>query len=113
MENRIKEIRKCNGDTLQSLAKKVNYDYSNLSKIERGLYVPSISLLKKIAEVYGVEISDLLVSDTRSKEVIDLQSNNLLVKYDVVLDGQTVSQDEISIITSIIRKLRNAASQND
>ncbi|AZB44732.1 XRE family transcriptional regulator [Bacillus sp. FJAT-42376] len=113
MENRIKEIRKCNGDTLQSLAKKVNYDYSNLSKIERGLYVPSISLLKKIAEVYEVEISDLLVSEKRSKEVIDLQSNNLLVKYDLELDGRKISSDEISVITSIIRKLRNASSQSE
>ncbi|KZZ84051.1 helix-turn-helix transcriptional regulator [Bacillus sp. SJS] len=112
MENRIKEVRKCNGDTLQSLAKKVNYDYSNLSKIERGLYVPTISLLKKIAEVYEVDISDLLVTEKRSKEVIDLQSKNLLVKYDLELDGRKVSPDEISVITSIIRKLRNAAAQN-
>ncbi|WP_338779932.1 helix-turn-helix transcriptional regulator [Metabacillus sp. FJAT-52054] len=112
MENRIKEVRKCNGDTLQSLAKKVNYDYSNLSKIERGLYVPTISLLKKIAEVYEVDISDLLVTEKRSKEVIDLQSKNLLVKYELELDGRKVSPDEISVITSIIRKLRNAAAQN-
>ncbi|MBS2967693.1 helix-turn-helix transcriptional regulator [Metabacillus sp. KIGAM252] len=112
MENRIKEVRKCNGDTLQSLAKKINYDYSNLSKIERGLYVPTISLLKKIAEVYEVDISDLLVTEKRSKEVIDLQSKNLLVKYELELDGRKVSADEISVMTSIIRKLRNAASQN-
>ncbi|MGD6817881.1 helix-turn-helix transcriptional regulator [Metabacillus sp. 84] len=113
MENRIKEVRKCNGDTLQSLAKKVNYDYSNLSKIERGLYVPSISLLKRIAEVYNVEISDLLVSQKRNKEVIDLQSKHLFVKYDLIIDGQPVSQDEISVIASIIRRLRNAANKND
>ncbi|KXY83670.1 helix-turn-helix transcriptional regulator [Bacillus sp. FSL W7-1294] len=40
MRFKIKETRKKFGDTLQSLAKKVEYDYSNLSKIERGSINP-------------------------------------------------------------------------
>ncbi|WP_410255766.1 helix-turn-helix domain-containing protein [Bacillus cereus] len=48
MNSKIKELRKKNGDTLKSLAEKINYDYSNLSKIERGIYTPSLTLLKKL-----------------------------------------------------------------
>ncbi|MEM5611358.1 helix-turn-helix transcriptional regulator [Bacillus thuringiensis] len=60
MQVRIKEIRKNFGDTLQSLAHKIDYDYSNLSKVERGIYTPSLELLYKIADVYNIEITDLL-----------------------------------------------------
>lgn len=58
---KVKEIRKKYGDTLQSLSKKIDYDYSNLSKVGRGIYTPSLELLNKIAEVYQINITDLLV----------------------------------------------------
>ncbi|MGR5864740.1 helix-turn-helix domain-containing protein [Bacillus cereus] len=41
----------------------MDYDYSNLSKIERGIYKPSLELLDKIATVYNININTLLVSD--------------------------------------------------
>ena len=47
---KIKELRKKNKDTLKQLAEKVDYDYSNLSKVERGKYTASVELLKKITE---------------------------------------------------------------
>lgn len=53
MRTRIKEVRNQFGDTLQSLSQKIDYDYSNLSKIERGIYKPSLELLDKIATVYN------------------------------------------------------------
>src|SRR5438128_1868639 len=51
---KIKKLRKEHKDTLKSLAEKVDYDWSNLSKVERGVYGASIDLLKKIALVYDV-----------------------------------------------------------
>lgn len=71
MRFRIKETRIKFGDTLQSLAEKINYNYSNLSKIERGVYTPTVDLLQKIATVYNVEICDLIVhSNVGSKKKI-------------------------------------------
>lgn len=62
---KIREIRKQKGDTLKELADKVQYDFSNLSKIERGQVKPSIKLLSKIADIYGFQkIKWLTISHT-------------------------------------------------
>jgi transcriptional regulator with XRE-family HTH domain len=45
---KIRQLRKDHKDSLKELAKKVDYDWSNLSKVERGIYGASVDLLKKI-----------------------------------------------------------------
>lgn len=111
---KIRELRKKNGDTLKKLAEKINYDYSNLSKIERGLEKPSISLLKKIANVYDVQISNFCdhntstSEDTSFMESIDISSKELFKKYHFVLDGKRLSEQELGLTLEIIRELRMA-----
>ena len=53
----IRKIRLEHKDSLEELGEKVDYNFSNLSKIERGTRRPSVELLEKIADVYGVHIS--------------------------------------------------------
>lgn len=55
--NKIRELRKKNGDSLEELGKKINFNYSNLSKIERGERSPSVELLEQIAKLYDVSVS--------------------------------------------------------
>lgn len=111
---KIKELRKKNDDTLKRLAEKISYDYSNLSKIERGLYKPSLSLLKKISDVYGVQISYFWDEHTGTSEKIsfmeqvDISSEELFEKYHFVLDGKKLSETELNIMIEIIRTLRTA-----
>jgi transcriptional regulator with XRE-family HTH domain len=111
---KIKEIRKKNGDTLKGLAQKVNYDYSNLSKIERGLYEPSLSLLKKIADVYNVNVAYFLDGHQHTSEEASLMANldlsleELSSKYDLLLDGKKLSETELDLVIEVIRKLRQA-----
>ena len=52
---KIRILRKENNDTLRSLADKIKYDLSNLSKIERGKYDITVDLLQKIIDVYKVD----------------------------------------------------------
>ncbi|WHY71050.1 helix-turn-helix domain-containing protein [Fictibacillus enclensis] len=54
---RIKTLRLDHGMTLQELGKEVQFNYSNLSKIERGCRMPSVELLSQLAQLYNVEIS--------------------------------------------------------
>lgn len=118
--DKIKDIRKKNGDTLKNLAQKINYDYSNLSKIERGLYEPSLSLLQKIADVYNINVSYLLNGHDHTPEEIsfieslDLCSEELSKNYELLLDGKKLSEAELELMIEIIRKLRMAINeQND
>ncbi|EOO22984.1 hypothetical protein ICM_06207 [Bacillus cereus BAG1X2-3] len=115
MGHRIKEVRKKNGDTLKILAHKINYDYSNLSKIERGIYNPSLTLLEKIANIYAVDIKYLLgleqkdecsVDENQFIKDIDLDSTDMLKKYNLILDGKPATKDEVELIIQVIRKLR-------
>ena len=98
---RIKEIRTRFGDTLQNLAKKINYDYSNLSKVERGVYAPSLELLYKIARVYDINISELLIS-YKSMDILDLEKNIDTIR----VDGQQISQEELMFLIQSIRIFR-------
>ena len=100
MSYKIKELRKKRGDTLKSLAQKLNYDFSNLSKIERGIHRPSLPLLEKIASVYNVGLDYFLDLHQYSREErefmaqFDLGSENFL-GYQFYLDGQKLSEHEL------------------
>lgn len=52
---KIRILRAENNDTLQGLSEKIEYDKSNLSKIERGKYDIPVDLLQKIIDVYKVD----------------------------------------------------------
>ena len=112
---KIKELRKKRGDTLKSLAEKLNYDFSNLSKIERGIHQPSLPLLEKIAAVYNVGIDyffEYYKYYKREQEFmsyLDLESKNFF-DYQLYLDGQKLSEDELHLVIEIIRKLRAASN---
>ncbi|HHT7189150.1 TPA: helix-turn-helix domain-containing protein, partial [Bacillus cereus] len=111
---RLRNFVKKNGDTLKSLAQKLNYDYSNLSKIERGIYTPSLTLLKKIANIYDVDMWYLLSDEDEENneneflQDLDMDLKSLLLKYNITLDGKSVTEDEMEFIIHIIRQLRQA-----
>jgi transcriptional regulator with XRE-family HTH domain len=115
MKNRIKEIKKKMAILLKDFSKKTNYDYSNLSKIERGIYTPSLNILKKISTIYNIDIQYLIELDEKCEDElnekefildINLNSQELLKKYNLILDGKLATEDEIELVVQIIRKLR-------
>ena len=76
---KIRQARKHNKDTLKDLAEKIDYDWSNLSKIERGVYGITPEMLSKIMNTYGLpfeyflEGSEFVVDDVEvtEKEMIE------------------------------------------
>jgi len=108
----IKKIRKQHNDTLKGLAKKVDYNYSNLSKVERGVYRASLELIKKISEVYGVNPTYFLGEDfTESEGSLlvedDLNPSVLKEKYDFIIDGVEATEEEIQEAIRLIRFMRD------
>lgn len=55
--NKIRDIRIKNGHTLEELGDKLNFNPSNLSKIERGVRKPTIELIDQLAEIYDVPVN--------------------------------------------------------
>lgn len=109
--NKIKQLRKKNKDTLQQLAEKISYDYSNLSKVERGIYGASIDLIKRITEVYGVDSNYFFDEEfTRSEGDLLLKTNldptDLKKEFHFTVDGVTATSEEIEEAIRLIRILR-------
>ncbi|HHT7228462.1 TPA: helix-turn-helix domain-containing protein [Bacillus cereus] len=103
MHVRIKETRKKFGDTLQSLAQKIDYDYSNLSKVERGVYAPSLELLYKIATTYNINVSELLL-DPNPNGILNLEESVSVL----AVDGQKLSTEELNFLIQSIRIFRQS-----
>lgn len=53
----IRQLRQKNKHTLKYLGDRVNFNYSNLSKIERGERKPTFELLEALSELYDVPMS--------------------------------------------------------
>lgn len=62
----ISELRRQSGLTQFELAEKLNYSDKSVSKWERGDSVPDITVLKEIADLFGVTL-DYLVQETHEK----------------------------------------------
>lgn len=56
---RIKALRRENGLTQTKLALMINVEQSYLSKLELGSRNPSLSMLSKIADAFGITLSEL------------------------------------------------------
>lgn len=56
--------RKNAGYTQQEIADKLNYSDKAVSKWERGEGMPDVSVLKTIADIYGVTVNDFLIMPT-------------------------------------------------
>ena len=63
----ICKLRKEKGMTQQQLADKLQVTDKAVSKWERGLACPDISILPQIAEILGVNVDDLLSNPTTDK----------------------------------------------
>ena len=62
---RLKRLREIKGVTLEELARKASLTKSYLSKVERGISVPSIAAALKLAEAFGVSVGDLFGVDAQ------------------------------------------------
>lgn len=111
--DKIKKLRKENKDTLKSLAEKIDYDWSNLSKIERGVYGTSIDILKKIAEVYKVNPNYFFGDNYTESEVEillekDLTPDELKKKFNFIMpDGVPATDEEIETMVKYAMALRH------
>lgn len=108
---KIRKIRKENKDTLKSLAKKINYDWSSLSKIERGEREVTFDLLSKIIDLYGVNPKYFFsegFTDAEGRLLIeeDLSPSSLKEKYNFEIDGVEATDEEIKEAVRLIRYLR-------
>ncbi len=75
----IRTMRKINHLTQEEMAEKLDISVAGYSKIENGKTIPNVERLKQIANIFNIELSDLLTKDHTACYVIgDNNSNNNL-----------------------------------
>lgn len=67
---RLKRLREVRNLTLERLASHTGLTKSYLSKVERGIAVPSIATVMKLAEAFEVGVGDLIGVSTESKDFV-------------------------------------------
>ncbi|MGH8816256.1 MAG: helix-turn-helix domain-containing protein, partial [Achromobacter pestifer] len=73
LPHRLRTLRRQQSLSLEQLAQRTGLTKSYLSKLERGLSEPSISTVLRLAEAYGVGVSQLVgTDDTAQDEVVSV-----------------------------------------
>ena len=81
----IQKIRKENHLTQQDLADKYGVTYQAVSKWERGINLPEISLLKQISKDFNVSIDDILEGELSSKKVTNKKRTLIILSIIILL----------------------------
>ena len=97
----VRKLRKEHGHTLKELSQKVNFDYSNLSKIERGERKPTLELLESLSNLYDVPMSYFFREREESK-VIDAKW------YTVIKESEDkgYTPEELEDIIKLVENIR-------
>ena len=77
LNENIKALRKTKGLTQDELAIRLNVVRQTVSKWEKGLSVPDAEMLQRIAEVFEVNVSQLLGAPINRNENIDVIAEQL------------------------------------
>jgi transcriptional regulator with XRE-family HTH domain len=100
----LREIRKKKGYTLEELGRRINFNYSNLSKIERGDRHPTYELLISLSELYDVPMSYFF----REKEIPKELEDSVEKWYSVIKESEDkgYTPEELKEIIKLVEKLR-------
>ncbi len=76
----IRELRKKNNLTQKDLAKKYNVTYQAVSKWERGINMPDISLIRQMSKDFNIGVEDILdgeIKEKKKEEKIEEKKENI------------------------------------
>ncbi|MCL2361944.1 MAG: class C sortase [Defluviitaleaceae bacterium] len=100
----ISELRKSQQMTQKEFGQRLNVTDKAVSKWERGLSYPDISLLMPISDILGVAVSELLNGeknvDTESKTEADIAIDNVLKYADTAVKSKTKSTRKRTILVA-------------
>lgn len=104
ISKKIREIRTKHGHTLEELGEKINFNPSNLSKIERGLRKPTIELIEQLANIYEVPLTYFFGEES---EVSDGLKNIGIdwVTFVGEMEEKNITPEEIKAIIEIVKKV--------
>lgn len=86
MGDKIRLLRAEMNWSQKEVAEKIGADQAQISQYERGDSIPSIGLLKRIANVFNVTTDYLLFEENNQKASSKIRSKELLELFDLIED---------------------------
>jgi transcriptional regulator with XRE-family HTH domain len=99
MSEKIKILRKEKKWSQAELAETLNVHVTHISRLETGKYAPSLELLKKIAEMFGVTTDYLLYDSIESLEPVTIQNKPLYERMKLV---DSLEEEDRKILVGVI-----------
>ena len=103
--DRVKDLRIQKGLTLKELGEAIHFNYSNLSKIERGVRKPNIELLESLAKFFNVEISYFFTDDIQTVNHQEFP-NHELITFSEEIKMKNITLPELMAFAEIIDKFK-------
>lgn len=104
----IKELRKKSNMTQKELGEKLNVTDKAVSKWERGLSFPDITIINSLAETFGITSSEILNAELGKKEEIDIEKaiqeavENIMKEKEKRQEKRKKIQKIITIISTVV-----------
>ena len=98
----IAKYRQQSGLTQNEVAEKLNIGYEAVSRMERGIVMPTVERLVELAEIFDCEAADLL---PQSSNRIEDQSAQIKSLLSILEDSDRVFL--LDLITKLVERLKN------
>lgn len=103
---KLKDLRQLRGWSQGQLALKIGVEANRVSKYERGVMLPTLELLVRIADAFGVSIDTLLRDEPLSSSV-GLRNPELLKRLELMDElPEDYQQTLISVVEAFIKRYR-------
>ena len=111
MENfgdNLRRIREEKGVSMKKAASDMGIPYTTYLSYEYGRREPSIEMLLKLSEYYGVSTDELLGINKETPEDVPIENvYQFLLESGFVSEGEDLSEDDLAFLTSIIAALKD------
>ena len=111
MENfgdNLRRIREEKGVSMKKAAADMGIPYTTYLSYEYGRREPSIEMLLKLSDYFQVSTDELLGINKETPEDVPLENvYSFLIESGFVKDGEDLSEEDLSFLTSIIAALRD------
>ncbi|MEK5058200.1 helix-turn-helix domain-containing protein [Paenibacillus shunpengii] len=119
--HRIAELREKRGMTQEELSSVLEITRASLSHYEKGRRKPDFETLTKLADTFNVSVDYLLGRTSQPEMVLDddvrgfvdaleLSDREVLSKFELMIDGKPLSEEEARRFIAFVRMERNMDS---
>lgn len=102
LAKKIVQLRKERNLTQKELARIVGVHFSHMSRYERGISLPSVDVVKKLAQMFHVSADYLLFDDSQAMVPADIIDQELLQQFERI---SRMSEREKTAVKTILEAL--------